>query len=242
METTMYLAIARQAALRREMDSVALNIANASTTGYKSQAPMFREVLARAGQSEKISMVIDQGLMTNTTDGSLKMTENNFDLSIRGPGYFTIQTPAGERYTRNGNFKLDAESRLVTQADNGVVGADGRPIVIPPGTADVRISADGTIVSGAQVLGQVKISGFANDHALRRGTHGLMIADEAPQAAPQAKVVQGAVEESNVVPMFEITRMQEIARNYTQANNMIDKEHERQRDAVRRIGRAAGSV
>jgi flagellar basal-body rod protein FlgF len=242
MENTMYLAIARQAALRREMDTVAQNLANSNTTGYKSQAPLFKEFLSRAGQNEKISSVIDQGLMTNNSDGPLKTTDSNFDFSIRGAGYFTVQTPSGERYTRNGNFKLDSESRLVTQSDHAVIGTDNRPIVVPPGTADIRVATDGTVMSGDRVLGQIKIAGFTNDLTLRRGPNSLLIADEAPQAAPQAKIVQGVIEESNVVPMFEITRMQEIVRNFQQANNMIDKEHERQRDAVRRIGRAAGSA
>jgi flagellar basal-body rod protein FlgF len=241
METTMYLAISRQAVLRREMEAVAHNLANANTTGYKSQSPLFREVLSKTSPTETISQVIDQGLMTNTADGPLKNTDNNFDFGIRGGGYFAVQTPGGERYTRNGNFKLDSASRLVTQMDNGVVGADNRPITIPPNAGEIRVSGDGTILAGTQVIGQMKIVGFSNDRALKRGPNSLMIAQEAPQKAPQAKVVQGVIEESNVIPMFEISRMSEIVRNFQQANNMVEQEHDRQRDAVRRIGKPANA-
>lgn len=241
METTMYLAISRQAVLRREMEAVAHNLANANTTGYKSQSPLFREVLSKTSPTETISQVIDQGLMTNTSDGPLKNTDNNFDFGIRGGGYFAVQTPAGERYTRNGNFKLDSASRLVTQMDNGVVGADNRPITIPPNAGEIRVAGDGTILAGTQVIGQMKVVGFSNDRALKRGPNSLMIASEAPQKAPQAKVVQGVIEESNVIPMFEISRMSEIVRNFQQANNMVEQEHDRQRDAVRRIGKPANA-
>jgi flagellar basal-body rod protein FlgF len=242
METTMFLAIARQAVLRREMEAVAHNLANANTTGYKSQSPLFKEVLSKTSPTEQISTVIDQGLMTNTTDGPLKNTDSNYDFGIRGAGFFAIQTPGGERYTRNGNFKLDSNSRLVTQSDNGVAGADNRPIVIPPNAGEIRVSGDGTILAGSQVIGQMKIVGFANDRQLKRGPNSLLIANEAPQKAPQAKVVQGVTEESNVIPMFELSRMTEIVRNFQQANNMVDQEHERQRDAVRRLGKPSGAA
>ncbi len=240
METTMYLAIARQAVLRREMEAVAHNLANASTTGYKSQAPLFKEVLSKTSPTEYLSSVVDQGLMTNTADGQLKVTDNTYDFGIRGAGYFAVQTPAGERYTRNGNFKLDSASRLVTQTDSGVLGADNRPIVIPPNATEVRVAGDGTILAGNQVVGQMKIVGFTNDRALKRGPNSLLIADEAPQKAPQARVAQGVIEESNVVPMFEISRMSEIVRNFQQANNLVEQEHDRMRDAVRRIGKPVG--
>ena len=70
--------------LRREMDSVANNLANANTTGYKSQTPLFKEVLSRVSPTETVSMVIDQGSMTNTSDGPHRTTENNFDFGLRG--------------------------------------------------------------------------------------------------------------------------------------------------------------
>lgn len=241
METTMYLAIARQSVLRREMESVAHNLANANTTGFKSQAPLFREFLSKTTPTETISSVVDQGLMTNNSDGPLKVTDNSFDFGIRGGGYFAVMTPSGERYTRNGNFKLDSNSRLVTQSDNGVLGADNRPIVIPPNSAEIKVSNDGTILAGTQVVGQMKIVGFANDAALKRGPNSLMIANEVPQKAPKAQVVQGVIEESNVVPMFEVTRMTEIVRNFQQVSNLVEQEHDRQRDAVRRIGKPAGA-
>jgi len=242
MESTMYLALSRQAVLRREMESLANNIANASTTGYKSQAPLFKEVLTKSSPTEYVSQVIDQGLMVNTSDGPLRNTDSNFDFGIRGAGYFAIATPSGERYTRNGNFKLDSNSRLVTQTDNGVLGADNRPITVPPNAGEIRVSGDGTILAGTQVIGQMKIVGFSNDRQLKRGPNSLLIANEAPQRAPQAKVVQGVIEESNVVPMFELSRMTEVVRNFQQASNLVDQEHNRQRDAVRRLGRPSGAA
>ena len=121
------------------------------------------------------------------------------------------------------------------------LGADNRPITIPPNAGEIRVTGDGTILAGTQVVGQMKIVGFSNDRALKRGPNSLMIANEQPQRAPQAKVVQGVIEESNVVPMFELARMTEVVRNFQQTSNLLEQEHDRQRDAVRRIGKPSNA-
>jgi flagellar basal-body rod protein FlgF len=241
MENSIYLALANQAVLRRELEFVAVNLANVNTTGYKASQPMFREFLRQAGADRPLSYVQDYGEYRDTRSGTLKSTNNPFDLAIKGPGYFAIQTPFGERYTRAGTFTLDKENRVVTQDGHALLGANNQGIVIPPGAAErVRIVADGTVLNGVQVIAQVKVVGFRDDNALSRSGDGLYVSQQAPAPAPQAVVVQGALEESNVVAINQLTRMTELVRAFQSTSRVVETEHERQRDAIRRLGRPPG--
>jgi flagellar basal-body rod protein FlgF len=239
MENSIFLGLGRQMVLRRELEIVANNVANADTTAYKREMPVFKEFMSKPKANEAISYVYDYGKTRNMSEGRIKPTGNDFDLAIQGPGYFAVQTAAGERYTRNGVFSLDAAGRLVNANGQAVSDSQSRPIVVPPGTTKLDVASDGTINSGTQVIGQLKIVGFTNEQALKPGANSLYVANEVAGPAPNAKVIQGAIEESNVTPVAEISRMIEISRSYEQTQNMMDNEHNRIRDVVRRLGKTS---
>ncbi|MBI1776639.1 MAG: flagellar basal-body rod protein FlgF [Proteobacteria bacterium] len=241
MENSIYLGLGRQMVLRRELEIVANNVANSDTTAYKSEQPVFKEYLSKPQPNEIVSYVLDYGKTRNMAEGRIRPTGNDFDLAIQGRGYFAVQTAAGERYSRNGVLQLDAEGRLVNGNGQAVLDVQGRPIVVPPGTGKIDIASDGSVTAGTQVLGQLRLAGFRNEQALKPAANGVFIANETPGPAPNAKVVQGAIEESNVVPVHEIGRMIEITRGYEQVQLMMDGENNRLRDTVRRLGRAPGA-
>ena len=132
METSTYIALSRQMALRRELDIVAHNIANAETPAYKAERMIFREFLAKPEFREKLSFVQDIGLSRDLSEGPLATTGNPLDLAISGDGYFVIETALGDRYTRHGRFQLDAEGQLVTGTGD-VVQSDAGAIQVDPG-------------------------------------------------------------------------------------------------------------
>jgi flagellar basal-body rod protein FlgF len=241
MENSLFLGLGRQMVLKRELDIVANNIANSETTAFKREMPVFKEYLSKPQANESIAYVYDYGKTRNMAEGRIKPTSNDFDLAIQGPGYFAVQTAAGERYTRNGVFSLDATGRLVNASGQAVLDSQSRPIVVPPGTNKLDIASDGTVSSGAQIIGQLKIAGFTNEQALKPGANSMYVANEVAGPAPNAKIIQGAIEESNVVPISEMSRMIEITRGYEQAQQMMDNENNRIRDVVRRIGKAPGA-
>ena len=120
METTTLIALSRQGGLRRQLDIVANNIANTHTNGFKAERVMFVEHLVKSpgGQrllGRKLAYVRDIATLVDFSEGPVEGTGNPLDLAITGEGFFVVQTEDGERYTRNGRFKLDDGGQLVNQ-------------------------------------------------------------------------------------------------------------------------------
>lgn len=242
MENPIYIALSRQNALRRQMDVVANNVANMNTPGFKQQRMMFIEHLTRpeggvGRQAQKVSMVQDIAVLRDLREGPVNRTGNPLDLALQGNGYFAVETLDGPRYTRAGRFQLDPERRLVDVNGLPVLDDANRPIEIPAGVSDISINADGSIVTEQGPLGRIQVVRFEREQFMTEVGGGLYATDEPPLAAEATKVVQGAVEESNVQPVVEMTQMTEILRKYQSNQRLIDAEHERQRRAIGRLTR-----
>ena len=133
------------------LDTIANNLANTSTVGYRAEHSVFSSVLASKGglaDSPLNQAINNYGIMSGTTidqsQGALQKTGNELDLGIEGPGYFAVQTANGPMYTRNGAFQVSSKGQLVTAHGDAVMGDKG-VITMPPGV--VSISPDGTISS-----------------------------------------------------------------------------------------------
>ena len=106
MDNAIYVTLSHQMALRRHMDIIANNIANSNTAAYKSEAPLFQEFLIQSSGDSEVSFVRDFGTIRNVDEGAFAPTSSPFDLAIHGAGYFVIETPNGDRYTRSGHFSF----------------------------------------------------------------------------------------------------------------------------------------
>lgn len=246
MQNAVLIGLSRQVALSRELDVVANNIANLTTTGYKSDGSLFEEYLtsgARAAQSGKrVSYVIDRGIWHDMSQGPVERTGNSLDVAIDGDGFLVVQTARGERYTRNGSLKINAAGQLVTAAGDPVLGASG-PIVLQPNDREISISRDGAISvregnsTADSVRGKLRLVNFANPQQLQKDGGALFAAGNgaAPQETTQASVVQGAIEKSNVHGVAEMTRMIEITRSYTQIAAMIQQQNDQGTQAINKL-------
>lgn len=240
MENTSFIALSRQASLRRQMDVVANNLANMSTNGYKGGEMMFVEHLVKSKGGDnlltpKMSYVRDIATMTDTSPGPIENTGNPFDLAIQGDGYFTVQTPEGERYTRNGRFQLDNTGQMVNQLGQPVLAEGGAPIIFAPEDTEIVISRDGTVSSNNGELGKLQVVNFENPQLLERTSGAQFIAPETapPQNVDTPTILQGAVEGSNIEPIREMAAMIEVHRAYDSVKNFIEREDERQRTMIR---------
>ncbi len=146
MEQAISIALSRQMTLRRAMDIVANNVANVNTSAYKSESPLFSEFLMPVAEADDrhgpnkisdLSYVIDTGTHRDMSDGNITPTGNPFDVAISGEGFFAVQTPAGERYTRAGHFTVDNLGVLVTPQGNPVLSAAGAPITLNPDDGEI---------------------------------------------------------------------------------------------------------
>jgi flagellar basal-body rod protein FlgF len=243
METPTYIALSRQRALFRQLELVANNVANATTSGYKADRMMFAEVVTRPERGQRMSQVRDLAVYRDPVEGAFVRTGNAFDLAIKGRGgYFAVNTPAGERYTRDGGFTLDDTGRLVTAQGYEVQG-EGGPIAVQPGESDVIVGPDGTISSrDGGVVGKVRVVRFADERLLRKVANGLYASDLPPVNAPpgEVKVLQGTIESSNVRPVTEIARLINLQRYFEATQKLVEQEHRRQRDAINQIFRPHG--
>ena len=152
MENALLVGLSRQMALTHELDVIANNIANIDTTGYKADNAMFEQYLMPrasdqtfSGPDRRVSFVEDRATWIDMSQGSIQHTGNPLDVAIAGTGYFVIQTPRGQqRYTRNGDFTVNASGQLVTSTGDQVIGDSG-PITFQSTDHDVVISPTGII-------------------------------------------------------------------------------------------------
>jgi flagellar basal-body rod protein FlgF len=235
MQNTLLVGLSRQMALGREMDVVANNIANLDTTGYKADGALFEEFLnsrARAGGTNaRVSFVLDRGIWHDMSQGPVQRTGNALDVAVDGNAFFVVQTPRGERYTRNGAFQINANGQLVTANGDPVLGESG-PITFQSTDNQVSISRDGTVSvregtsKEDSVRGKLRLVTFDNMQQLQKdGASSFSAAGNVqPQPAQNAAVIQGALEKSNVRGVVEMSRMIEITRTYTQIASLLQQQ------------------
>lgn len=235
MDNASYVTLSRQAALSRQMEVIANNIANVSTPAFQGENVIFAELLQRTGTGETLSFAQDRGQVRNTAEGPLSATGNTLDFAISGSGYFVVETEDGERYTRAGRFQLDSEGRLVTHEGHPVLSVTGRPITTRPADGPIEVTRDG-VVSGARgIIGRIEVVTFEDEQKLRKLAGGLYETSERPVASEDAEIIQGMIEQSNVEPVIEITRMITVMRSYNSAQTLLETEHDRERKAINTI-------
>lgn len=230
MDNPTYIALSRQSGLMKEMEVVANNIANANTVGYRGEYTLFQEYLARTGtigHRELVSFTQDVGQYRSSSDGPLQTTGGQFDLALRGNGYFALGDPAGQIYARTGEFHADGQGRVTSSEGFPLLLEGGQPLIVDSGAGPVDIAKDGTVRQANQTLGKLELATFGDQGALRRSSNGFYNTDQAPLPAADATVVQGALEGSNVSPVLEVTRMLNVARSYDATQRMIEAENTR---------------
>lgn len=235
MENTGYTTLTRQSGLMREMRIVANNIANSATSGYRQEGLVFSEYVKAVDGGSSLSM--GQGNVRNTSfqQGALTQTGGTFDFAIEGEGFFLVETPAGERLTRSGVFSPNADGDLVTFDGYRVLDAGGAPVFIPPGAEDVAVSADGTISSEGNPVGQIGVVQPLNAREMVREDGVMFRADDGYEPAENGRVLQRFVENSNVNAVLQITRMIEVQRAYELGASFLEAEDQRVQQALKAL-------
>jgi flagellar basal-body rod protein FlgF len=243
MDNALYVGLSRQMTLRRELDIVANNIANANTTGFKVEELMVRTEPAKPartnGGSYPVKFVLDDGVARDFGQGALTQTGGDFDLAIEGQGFFKVSTAGGERYTRDGRFTMAPDGKLVTQNGAAVLDEGGGEITIDPLKGPVTFGKNGTVSQGAEQLGKIAVVRPTDLATFRKDGDNLYrnTTNDTPQAAPDAKIHQGMLEASNVQSITQITKLIEVSRAYESVAKMMDQTSELSRSAVERLGK-----
>jgi len=250
VENTFLVGLSQQLASQRSMDVIANNLANLSTPAFKRESVQFEQYLetlpateAEGGGTVDVAFVLDRGVVRDVTNGRFEQTNGSLDFALSGPGYFVIDTPQGERYTRNGHFQLDNQGQVVTD-DGYVVQSDGGAIALEQQDSDIQVGPDGTISvrnqvgASVQLLGKLRVVTFADERMLKKV--GMSLFDAGGQTATAAgtnvRVHQGAIEKSNVEPVIEISRMIELMRAYQSTTEMTKAGEELLKRAIEQLG------
>ncbi|MHA6728872.1 flagellar basal-body rod protein FlgF [Devosia sp. A369] len=241
MENAQLISLSRQMALQRQMDVVANNMANINTTGFKGEQILFEEFVMPVARDQNfprldqpLSYVQDWATIHDLSGGAMVQTGSEFDVGLNGDGFFAVQTPGGERFTRSGAFQLSANGTLVDLNGNAVLG-EGGPIQFGPEETDILIAADGSVSSSVGIKGRLRIVEFDNPQALSREGNNLF-SGGVPVAATNTRVMQGFIEKSNVSGVSEMAEMIRVTRAYESAASLAQKQDELRRNAIQRLG------
>lgn len=239
MDNAGYTALTRQSGLLREMTSVANNIANASTTGFRREGVIFSEFVAAMDHGDpSLSMAHANVRRTDLEQGTLTQTGGTFDFAIEGPGFFMVEGPAGPLLTRAGSFTPNAAGELAAPDGARLLDAGGAPVFVPPDARSVALAADGTLSAEGRPLTQIGLVRPAdpNDMTHRDGVRFAAPGGIEP-VLEGAAILQGFVEGSNVDPVIEITRMIQVQRAYEAGQSFLEREDERIRAVLTAMGR-----
>lgn len=243
MDTPGYVVLSRLAAQRRATDVLASNLANADTPGFKASQMVFAEHMAKqTGASvpsggNEVAFTQDRATWRDFTPGALQATGNPLDMALSGEGFFALQTPAGERFTRSGRFAISPDQGVVDAEGHAVLLEDGTPLVLPQGSSRIDIMGDGTVGTEQGPIGKLRVVRFADPQKLQsQGDRLFATTPEMPaEAVARPGVVQGSVEASNVRPVVEMTRMTAELREFQFVTQFVEREAERLQSSVERI-------
>ena len=216
MENGIYVALSSQVALERRLETIADNIANMNTVGYRATGVSFELEMVRAGDTAMNYVSPGSDYIARGVGGLVK-TDNSLDFAIQGDGWFGIRTPSGAAYTRDGRARIDESGTLRTLNGYPILDAGGAPILVDTAGGPLVVSTDGMISQNGRQVGAIGLFAIDANANLRRAENSGVVPDKPAKAIldfTRDGVVQGAVESSNVDPVKEMTRLIEVTRAF----------------------------
>ena len=259
----LYTAATGMVAEAVRTDSIANNLANANTTGYKRDDVIdeeFHPMLMRrindrskqdvtsfkgfsvGGQAPVVGKLglgaYTAGIATDHAQGDMQTTGNPLDLAISGQGYFAVQTPQGVRYTRDGNFYRAANGQLSTVNGQAVLDDTNQPITIPEETASISVGTKGEVYADNQQIGQLQFVQFAGAQAvLKQGNNLYYPQNNAQPQAASGEIQQGMLERSNVNTVNEMVNLIANYRVYEANSKAVTTQDSMLDKSVNEVGR-----
>lgn len=245
VDNTIYVALSHQMAMQRQMDIIANNIANASTTAFRNESVLFQEYVVNTDPAtdsigNQIAFVQDRGVVRNLAEGEFTQTGNELDVAISGKGYFEVQDPKGNAYyTRNGHFHVDDQGQIVTTKGYPVLDAFGKPMTVNLNDSTINIANDGTVTAASGRRGRIGVVRFPNEQDMVAVGDSMFTTTQKPTPTTDVKLLSGMLEGSNVEPIIELTKMVDVLRSYQSTAKLLQTYEDLQREGIQQIGKAA---
>jgi flagellar basal-body rod protein FlgF len=242
MDSIAAMAASGMRSRMESLDLLANNIANASTGGYKADREFYSLYAAADADADNgTTMPVIQKQYTDLSQGMLQQTGNSLDVALTGAGFFAVQGPSGPLYTRNGNFRLASDGKLISAEGYPVRGTAGAAITLP-GTQPIEISSDGTVTQGGKVIDQLQIADFTSGAGLaKQGNNYFRAADPAGQVViPKGtSVEQGKLEASNSGTAESAVRLISIMRQFEMLQKAAALGTDMDKQAIEQVARVS---
>lgn len=260
MQNAMYSALFGALSNEHRVNSIANNLANVNTTGYKRDLLAFKDTMllyAHDHIMEPVASIRDKKffpdpqhlsrtrIATSVTDfqqGGMKVTSAPLDLAISGEGFFKIDSPDGEFYTRNGHFTVNEEGAIVNERGWPVL-SEGGAVMIPPGTKDIVVAEDGRVFANGEEVGQIGVMTVDNLANLEKQGYNMFRVrpgtevEETPVDPARSWIAQGFLESANVDAVYEMVNMIEAQRQYEAYQKIMQTSDSIDREAISKVGR-----
>jgi flagellar basal-body rod protein FlgF len=241
MDQISVLAAGGMRSRMQSLDVVANNLANSSTSGYKSDGEFYSIFASEAATDDGSGPTAVPNLGRQWTDfapGLLEPTNNPLDFGIAGKAFFVVQGPSGPLYTRNGNFRFDPKGQLVTREGYPLLQQDGQPFQANP-AQPVEVSRDGEITQNGNSIGKIKLAEFASTAGLTKQGNNYFRNNtaQAPADASGAEVYQGKLEASNVSAAHGAVRIVGLSRQFEMMQKAISISNDMGKQAIEQVAK-----
>ncbi|MCO6392879.1 flagellar basal-body rod protein FlgF [Aliihoeflea aestuarii] len=238
MQPGLYVSLSSQVALERRLTTIADNVANAGTVGFRATGVKFEDLVTGMGKGS-MSFVSTGETYLSTKSGGMKETGNPLDMAIKGDAWFGIQTPQGMVMTRDGRFTIQPDGMLVSIEGYPVVDAGGAELLLDPQAGPPVVASDGTIRQNGNLVGGVGLFQFTPGVDFVRYGNSGVVPPTQPQPIlddPDVGIMQGFVENSNVDPVLEMTRLIQVQRAFENMAALTRNSESSLNEAIKALG------
>ncbi|MCJ8520865.1 flagellar basal-body rod protein FlgF [Pseudorhizobium tarimense] len=241
MQSGLYVGISSQIALERRLNTIADNMANMNTVGFRATEVKFDEVMSntRNDLNAKVAFVTQGNDYLSTRNGQLQNTDNALDFAIKGDAWFAIDTPAGQVLTRDGRFTMLETGQLVSIMGHPVLDAGGAPIQLNRAGGPPTVGADGRIMQGGQPVGTIGLFTADLSKGFIRADNSGVIPTDNPQPVVDnfdVAVMQGYIEGSNVSGISEMTQLIQVNRAFEGISSLMRDTEASFDEAIKTLG------
>jgi flagellar basal-body rod protein FlgF len=243
MDQISVLAAAGMQARMQSLDMVANNLANSSTSGYKTDGEFYTLFSSEAfGENEPGSTAVPmiQRQWTDFAQGLLENTNNPLDFGLSGKGFFVVEGPSGPLYTRNGNFRFSTKGELITSEGYPLLQENGQPFQANP-SRPLQVSRDGNITQNGNSIGRIKVADFSSPAGLAKfgANYFANGTTEQPTAAVGTQIYQGKLEASNVSASHGAVRIVGLSRQFEMMQKAISLSNDMGKKAIEEVAKVS---
>jgi flagellar basal-body rod protein FlgF len=241
MSSAPHVSLSAQLTLERRLTTLAINMANVNTVGYRATGVNFHELVSHTGTDPVAFASPGRDYITREA-GPLTPTGNPLDVAVQGDGWFAVQTPSGTVYTRDGRMRMQPTGGLESLGGYPILDAGGSPITLDPDGGAPTIAADGMITQGGRQIGAIGLFSIPSNAKFTRFENGGLIPDKPVTPVLDFAVngvVQGSIEGSNVNPVMELAKLMAISRAFDSVSGGASSTESSQKDAIKILGGAS---